>query len=82
MILNGHIGISDLDIFSSVGKAAAHDEVLPFSIKDGQLNVGGETSDFDGTLSVEFAKVHVTGSLLSSGQGHHGAVVLPQSFFE
>lgn len=55
--LNDLIGISDLDIFSSVGKAAAHDVVLPFSIRDGQLSVEGETSDFDGTLSVEFAKV-------------------------
>ena len=55
--LNDLVGISDLDIFASVGKAAAHDVVLPFSIKDGQLNIGGETSDFDGTLSVEFAKV-------------------------
>lgn len=57
MNLNDLIGISDLDIFSSVGKAAAHDVVLPFSIRDGQLSVEGETSDFDGTLSVEFAKV-------------------------
>lgn len=54
--LNDLIGISDLDIFSSVGKAAAHDVVLPFSIRDGQLSVEGETSNFDGTLSVEFAK--------------------------
>ena len=57
MLLNGHIGIADLDIFARVGKAAAHDEVVPFWIQDGKLSVGGETSDFDGTLNLEFAKV-------------------------
>ena len=52
-----HMVLPRLDIFAKVGKAAAHDEVVPFSIDSGQLHVMGESSDFDGTLSVEFAKV-------------------------
>ena len=46
-----------LDIFSKVGRGVAHDEIIPFSIRDGQLVINDETSDFDGTLVVEFAKV-------------------------
>jgi len=55
-----HVVVPRLDIFAKVGKAAAHDEVIPFSIGNGQLRVTGESSDFDGTLSVEFAKVFQT----------------------
>lgn len=51
-----HVVVSNLDIFARVGGAAAHDEVTRFKINDGQLEVQGETSDFSGTLSVEFSK--------------------------
>lgn len=58
MVLNKkHNIISDLDIFARVGRAAAHDEVTKFKISNGQLIVQEETSNFKGTLSVEFAKV-------------------------
>lgn len=60
VFLNEHHIIPDLDIFAKVGRAAAYDEVVPFSIKDGTLHVGMETSAFDGTLTLEFAKVHCT----------------------
>lgn len=52
-----HSVISNLDIFANVGKAAAYDEVTRFQILNGQLIVEDETSDFKGTLSVEFSKV-------------------------
>ena len=53
-----HLVVPNLDIFAKVGGAAAHDEIVTFSVEKGQLLVGGETSDFGGVLSVEFAKVH------------------------
>ena len=52
-----HTVLPNLDIFARVGKAAAHDELVPFSVEKGQLMVGEESSDFDGTLNIEFAKV-------------------------
>ena len=54
-----HRVISNLDIFSKVGKAIAHDEVTRFTIENGQLLVVDQVSDFDGTLTVEFSKVKV-----------------------
>lgn len=48
---------SDFDIFAKVGGAAAYDEVTTFSIKDGQMKVNEEISDFDGMLTVQFLKV-------------------------
>ena len=58
MVLNNHhTVINNLDIFARVGRAVALDEIIPFNVKDGQITVSSETSDFDGTLVVEFAKV-------------------------
>jgi hypothetical protein len=58
VILNKqHTILPDLDIFARVGKAAAYDEVTLLKVSKGQLMVGGEASDFKGTLSVEFSKV-------------------------
>ena len=57
IVLNGLVAVPSLDIFAKVGKAAAHDEIVPFSVGNGQLHVSGESSDFGGTLSVEFSKV-------------------------
>lgn len=54
-----HRVVSNLDIFAKVGKAIAHDEVTRFTIENGQLLVGDQVSDFDGTLTVEFSKVKV-----------------------
>lgn len=52
-----HTVVSDLDIFARVGRAAAYDEITKFQILDGELIVLDETSNFKGTLSVEFSKV-------------------------
>ncbi len=49
--------IKHLDIFSKVGKAVAHDEVVQFSLEGGQLYVTGGSTDIDGVLSIQFAKV-------------------------
>jgi len=35
----------------------AHDEYVPFEIRNGMLEVQGEKSHFGGTLSVDFVKV-------------------------
>lgn len=58
MVLNDQTIIPDLDIFAQVGMATAYDVVTKFSVADGQLKVGGKTSDFDGMLSVKFSKVN------------------------
>lgn len=59
MQLNGkHTVVENLDIFGRVGRGVAHDEVVPFSVKNGVLKVGMDTSDFtSGRLRVEFVKV-------------------------
>lgn len=50
--------MDSLDIFSRVGRGVAHDEIIPFSIKNGVLSVGVEMSDFTpGRLRVDFVKV-------------------------
>ena len=54
-----HKVVSNLDIFAKVAKAIAHDEVTRFTIENGQLLVGDQVSDFDGTLTVEFSKVWI-----------------------
>ena len=59
MHLNGeHAVIHELDIYGKVGRGAAHDEVIPFSVRNGKLKINGETSEvIDGKISVEFVKV-------------------------
>ena len=58
ILLNGkHAVVDSLDIFSKVGRGAAHDEVIPFLVKNGKLIVGTETSALDNRLAVEFIKV-------------------------
>ena len=56
---NEHMVVKNLDIFSKVGKAMAHDEYIPFTISDDMLEVLGEKSPFHGSLSIEFLKVRV-----------------------
>jgi len=50
--------MKDLDIYDRVGYGVAHDEYVPFSIKNGKLNVGPHSSPFPGTLYVEFVKTY------------------------
>lgn len=56
--LNGQITIIDgLDIFAKVGRGVAHDEVIPFSVRNGILKVKDETASLNGKLAIEFVKV-------------------------
>lgn len=59
MLLNfQHIVVDQLDIFSRVGRGVAHDEIVPFTVKNGQLQLpNGENSKINGKLTVEFQKV-------------------------
>jgi len=52
-----HTVVDQLDIFASAGFGIAHDEIVPFSVRNGKLHVNKESSSFDGTLHVEFVKV-------------------------
>lgn len=49
--------IKDLDIYDKVGYGVAHDEYVPFSVKNGKLNIGQHSAPFSGSLYVEFVKV-------------------------
>lgn len=53
---NQHQVVTNLDIFDKVGHATAHDEIIPFSVEKGKFKVAGETSNFNGVLSMELAK--------------------------
>jgi hypothetical protein len=55
--LNQHVVIDHLDIFASSGFGIAHDELVPFSIRNRKLLVNDESFSFDGVLHVEFVKV-------------------------
>ena len=56
--LNYEITIVDrLDIYASAGFGIAHDEIVPFSVRKGELRVNKESAAFDGTLHIEFVKV-------------------------
>nr|CAG4640954.1 EOG090X081J [Eulimnadia texana] len=58
IVLNGvHTIVSYLDIYEKVGKAAAHDEYIPFRIAKGKVIVNNEESDLLGKkIKVEFIK--------------------------
>jgi len=58
IVLNGQITVVEgLDIFAKVGRGVAHDEIIPFSVRNGQLHYGAEVASFTGKLLVEFVKV-------------------------
>jgi len=52
-----HTVVDRLDIFASAGFSAGHEEIVPFSVRKGELRVNKESSTFDGTLHIEFVKV-------------------------
>ncbi|XP_039746831.1 malectin-A [Pararge aegeria] len=58
VVLNGdHTIVADLDIFEKVGRGMAHDEYVPYSIKNGKLYHYDEESDIrGGKIKVEFIK--------------------------
>lgn len=55
--LNGEIVIKELDIFARAGRGIAHDEVVPFKIKNRELIVAGQKLPFENEILVEFVKV-------------------------
>ena len=57
--LNGmHTIVESLDIFAKVGRGVAHDEIIPFSVKKGEIIVNGEKSSLESNrMRVEFVKV-------------------------
>ena len=61
-----HTVVEDLDIYAKVGRGVAHDEIVPFSVKNGMLKVAGETSAISNNkIPVEFTKVQcVIGSVI------------------
>jgi len=56
VVVNDLPVVTELDIFAKVGRAVAHDEQIPFSVRGGKLRIQDEASDFDGKLSVQFVK--------------------------
>ncbi|KFD58486.1 hypothetical protein M514_00712 [Trichuris suis] len=54
--LNGVVVVKQLDIFAKVGRAVAHDEYVPFAVKNGNLLIGNELISFNGKLAVQFIK--------------------------
>ncbi|CAG9097057.1 unnamed protein product [Plutella xylostella] len=58
VVLNGdHTIVADLDIFDKVGRGVAHDEYVPYTIKNGKLYYNEEESDIrGGKIKVEFIK--------------------------
>lgn len=57
MLNDKHIVVNNLDLFAVAGLGVAHDEIVPFSIKKGNLLVHDESSEFDGTLKIGFIKL-------------------------
>jgi hypothetical protein len=55
--INGHVVVDGLDIYVWVGCGVAHDELSHFAVKKDLLKFASESSEFDGTLSIEFVKV-------------------------
>jgi hypothetical protein len=52
-----HSILDEFDIFSKAGRATAHDEYIPFQIKNGRLVVKGRSSSYSGVLKVTFQKI-------------------------
>ncbi|XP_075251432.1 malectin-B-like [Convolutriloba macropyga] len=58
MLNDQHVVVRDLDIFDKVGLGRAHDEIIPFTIRNGKLVVINEASTFNNVLRVTFVKTH------------------------
>jgi hypothetical protein len=54
--LNDDIVVRDLDIFGKVGRGVAHDEIIPFQVRQNRLIVNGKGSNFNNEIKVEFVK--------------------------
>ena len=62
VVLNGrHTVVDGLDIYHKVGRGTAHDEIIPFTVKNGEIRYGDEHSQvLGGKVAVEFIKVRFT----------------------
>ena len=49
--------IDELDIFVKAGRATAHDEYIPFQIKNDRLVVKGRSTSYSGKLKVTFQRL-------------------------
>ncbi|CAF1013344.1 unnamed protein product [Brachionus calyciflorus] len=54
--LNDAIVVKDLDIFANVGRGVAHDEIIPFQVRQNKLIVEGKSFPFNGEIRVDFIK--------------------------
>ncbi|CAF0783730.1 unnamed protein product [Adineta steineri] len=52
-----HSVLDEFDIFSKAGRATAHDEYIPFQIKNGRLVVKSRSSSYSGNLKITFQKL-------------------------
>ena len=58
VILNDeHSLLEQFDIFAKVGRSTAHDEYIPFQIKNGRLVVKSRSSSYSGILKVTFRRL-------------------------
>ncbi len=59
VVVNGvHTVVEELDIYSKVGRGVAHDEIIPFTVKNGKIRINGESSPIEnGKVPVRFEKV-------------------------
>lgn len=57
MLDDEHAVLDELDIFSKVGRMTAHDEYIPFQVKNGRLVVKGRSSSYSGKLTVTFQRL-------------------------
>lgn len=50
--------VENLDIFGKVGRAVAHDEIIPFKVKNKKVIVNSKKSDIEeGSVSLTLVKV-------------------------
>jgi hypothetical protein len=54
--LNERIVVSDLDIFSAVGRGVAHDVYVPFQVKQKNIIINGKPYEFKNEIRVDFIK--------------------------
>ncbi len=56
--INDNIAVEGLDIFGKVGRGVAHDEIIPFQIRQNKLILNGKASPFSSEIRVDFVKVN------------------------
>ena len=54
--LNDNVVVENLDIFAKVGRGVAHDEIVPFQIRQNKLIINGKAHPFNSELRVDFIK--------------------------